>query len=84
MPNGGGDLHDLWDRLHDVETICIRCQGADWQKRVESLEKQVTDVKSDLRVLVLKVGLIVGLLGVAAQIGIALVQAEALRKLIVP
>ena len=70
MPNGGGDLHDLWDRLHEVEKTCNMCQGAKLEERVSTLEKTSSEVKSELRLMSWKVGLVVG--GAVAAVNLVL------------
>ncbi len=79
-PNGSQS--DLWERIREVEAVCNTCRGANIPPRIEALEKAVNDIKSELRMMALKIGLIVGLLGVLAQILVAVLQADAIRKMV--
>lgn len=79
-PNG--DMHEVWDRIREVEAVCNHCKGADLPARVKTLEERVDEMRTELRLMALKIGLVVGLLGVAAQVVVAIVQADAIRRLL--
>lgn len=84
MAPNGGDSHELWVRIREVEAVCNTCKGAELPNRIGALESRVSEIRTELKLMAFKIGLIVGLIGVAAQVAIAIVQADAIRKILGP
>jgi hypothetical protein len=81
MPNGSGNIHDLWEKILELRAICLKCQGANLQQRVDDLEEQVAGLDKKLDALGIKLGLIIAGCSVLMTIILALVQEAVARRL---